>query len=96
MVCRTGIGTGSSWRLEERMGCNWDSAGKVALKMQLTSMGNFLQECNRSVPPQPGEIDSRAKLGGKHTKSRLSAWKLTSFQEKEMPGLKTSSLRNLS
>jgi len=29
-------------------------------------------------------------------KSRLSAWKLTSFQEKEMSGLKTSSLRDVS
>lgn len=29
-------------------------------------------------------------------KSRLSAWKLAAFQEKEMSGLKTSSLRDVS
>lgn len=29
-------------------------------------------------------------------KSRLSAWKFSSFQEVEMPGLKTSSLSNVS
>lgn len=96
MACRIAIGTGSSWRLEERMGCNWGSAKKVALKTQLTSVGNILQQCNRFVQPQPRGIDSRAKLGGGHMKSRLSAWKHSSFQEKEMPGLKTCSLRNAS
>lgn len=35
------------------MGCNWGSARKVALKTQLTLVGNFLQVFNRSVPPQP-------------------------------------------
>lgn len=96
MAFRIAIGTGSSWRFEERMGCNSGSARKGALKTQLTSVGKFLQECNRSVPPQPRGIDLRAKLGGGHSKSRLSAWKLSSFQEKEMPGLKTSSLMDVS
>lgn len=84
MAYRIGIGAGSSWRLEESMGCNWGSARKVALKTQLTSVGNSLKECNRSVPPQPRGVDSWAKVGGRHMKSRLSAWKLSSFQEKEM------------
>lgn len=42
MACGTGIGPESSWMLGERMGRSWGPARKMAVKMQLVSVGNFL------------------------------------------------------
>lgn len=46
--------------------------------------------------PQRDWLRVGAKLGASGVKCRLSAWKLFSFQEKEMSALKTSSLRDVS